>query len=118
MKNFTIKRKKYPVAFNMIAAEEFCILHGIDLAGLDKLLLSGRQSDLFKLFHFSMEYGARRDGKELDLTIDGLADLIGFDPVTIQKCTEVFLSFFPENEPSQKNITAKKKTRRRSVSRN
>jgi len=75
-----IQGQKYPCELNMAGLEEFLEREGKQLSDIGEYLGTGQSvSKMIKLLHFMLEYGHRVMGKELSITVDQLAVVVGFD---------------------------------------
>jgi len=82
--------KKYPVAFNMIAFYEFLDREGQTLETWAEYI-SGNLLHTFKLFHFMIEYGSRRNKVEFDLSLEDVADLVGMNMELVNNTILLFM---------------------------
>jgi len=89
--------KKYPVSLNLIALEEYQLRESIKMEDWETYLNS--IGNTLRLLHFMLEYGARRVGKTLDMSLDDLADHVGMNTALVSKT--IFL-FFPEADKGKK----------------
>lgn len=116
IKDVELSGIKYPVAFNMLALEEFCDEEGVGLAGIEDYLRSenGSMKKIFKLFTAMMNYGAKRSGLEVVYTVEDVADLVGFD---IEPVTAVMAKFFPDEDSAKKPEVSPSSSKKKSVTR-
>lgn len=81
IRQITIGGQKYYAELNMAALEEFLEdREGVALADIGSYIGAGSSvRKMLRLLHFMMDYGHRLAGKELTLTADQLAVMVGFD---------------------------------------
>ena len=121
MKKVKIANKEFPVKFSFQALDELCELRQCSLAGLDELSDPNKIKpvDILYLAYTGLKEGARREGKDFDLTLDQVDDLISSDMAAIGRIMDVYAHQNaqppgnPTTPPKKKAGTAKKPQRKK-----
>jgi len=95
----TLDGKKYHVYFNLIALMKYAKQAG---KKLDSLLASFSEEldvlGLIPLFHLGLLYGAKKAGKDFNLTESDVEDLIALDPQGLAAMTNALMESMPKAE--------------------
>jgi len=106
MEPFKIKDKTFYIHFGSYAVQQFCEAAGWKLSEALQKLGTITQEDIgtivLLIFH-GFKDGARKAGKEFDLTIPDFYDMIDDDPELINKVITNFVgSVTPADNPAKK----------------
>jgi hypothetical protein len=111
-----INGKDYACRFGMNSLRLYCKETNINLTDLDKLGENMTLDDACYLIKAGLTDGARKAGKEFDLTVEDIADMLDEDMDALQKVMEVFTNQFTAkaggdegNAPGSKKKAPKKK---------
>ncbi len=105
--------KDYPIRFGMNALRIYCKQTNRSLQDLDKLGHNMGLDDACHLILAGLQDGARVAGKDFDLTIEEIADILDEDFQALQKCFDVFAEQFSAKSKDEGNEKEVKKTPRR-----
>ena len=100
----------YPIRFGMNALRIYCKRTNRSLQDLDKLGQDMGLDDAIELILAGLQDGARVAGKDFDLTIEGIADILDEDFDALQKCFNVFSEQFSAKFQEKGNEKEEKKT--------
>jgi hypothetical protein len=111
MQPFKIKDKTFYIHFGSYAVQQFCEAAGWKLSEAMQKLGTITQDDIetivLLIFH-GFKDGARKAGKEFDLTIPDVYDLIDDDPELINNVLTNFVgSVTPADNPAKKKKAIK-----------
>lgn len=109
MKKVKIANKEFPVKFSFQALNELCELRQCSLAELDELADPDKVKpiDILFLAFAGLKEGARREGKELKLTMDQVDDLLSSDMAAIGRIMDVYAN--QNAQPAENPTTPPKK---------
>ena len=102
--------KDYPIRFGMNALRIYCKRTKTSLQDLDKLGQDISLDDACQLILAGLQDGARVAGKDFDLTIEDIADILDEDFEALQKCFDVFGEQFSAKFKDEGNEKEEKKT--------
>jgi len=102
--------KDYPIRFGMNALRIYCKRTNTSLQDLDKLGQDISLDDACQLIIAGLQDGARVAGKDFDLTIEDIADILDEDFEALQKCFDVFGEQFSAKFKDEGNEKEEKKT--------
>jgi len=105
--------KDYPIRFGMNALRIYCKRTNRSLQDLDKLGVDMSLDDACQLILAGLGDGARVAGKDFDLTIEDVADILDEDFEALQKCFDVFGEQFSAKFDQKGNEKEVKKTPRK-----
>ena len=102
--------KDYPIRFGMNALRIYCKRTNTSLQDLDKLGEGISLDDACQLILSGLQDGARVAGKDFDLTVESIADILDEDFEALQKCFDVFGEQFSAKFKEEGNEKEEKKT--------
>ena len=100
----------YPIRFGMNALRIYCKKTNTSLQDLDKLGQDISLDDACQLILAGLQDGARVAGKDFDLTIEYIADILDEDFEAMQKCFDIFGEQFSAKFNDEGNEKEAKKT--------
>jgi hypothetical protein len=110
-----LNKKDFPIRFGMNALRIYCKKTNTSLQDLDKLGQDISLDNACQLILAGLQDGARVAGKDFDLTVEDIADILDDDMEALQKCFDVFAEQFSAkfepkgNEKEEKKTPQKKK---------
>ena len=103
----------YPIRFGMNALRIYCKRTNRSLQDLDKLGQDMGLDDACQLILAGLQDGARVAGKDFNLTIEDIGDILDEDFEALQKCFDVFGEQFAAKFKNEGNEKEVKKTPRK-----
>ncbi len=103
-----INGKDFPVRYGMAALMDFTKKTNIKVNELDKLGQEMTIEAAIALCWAGLKNGARKAGKEFELTLLDVADLIDDDESVITKCMEIFQEQYNTSTTTGNEVGAKK----------
>tara|TARA_R100000654_G_scaffold39612_2_gene65451 strand:- start:2439 stop:2786 length:348 start_codon:yes stop_codon:yes gene_type:complete len=100
----------YPVRFGMNSLRVFCHATGRSLQDLEKIGFDLSLNDACELIKAGLSDGARKAGKDFQMTTEDIADLLDEDFEALQRVLDVFATQFTAKAGSTGNEKGGKKT--------
>jgi len=105
-----LNKKDFPIRFGMNALRIYCKKTNTSLQDLDKLGEDLSLDKACQLILAGLQDGARVAGKDFDLTVEDIADILDDDMEALQKCFDIFGEQFSAKFESKGNEKEEKKT--------
>ena len=105
-----LNKKDYSIRFGMNALRMYCKQTNKSLADLEKLGNDMSLDDACQLILAGLRDGARVAGKDFDLSVEDIADILDDDFEALQKCLNVFSEQFSAKYNTEGNEKREKKT--------
>ena len=105
-----LNKKDFPIRFGMNALRIYCKKTNTSLQDLDKLGQDISLDNACQLILAGLQDGARVAGKDFDLTVEDIADILDDDMEALQKCFDVFADQFAAKFEQKGNEKEEKKT--------